>query len=700
MRQRSGIRTRGTRGHMTRVAARLQRQAEDPPAPPAPPAPVPPPRLSEYNRSVLAAVAEDARLATLAASNSQATAGAVATTTASATDASAGLPPPSTAEDQAPPAEATIGVVDEATHEVVAEDTDERLPVSSQEQGDEDVLVLCASDSNDEDEAYNGATANEFPFPPVAEVPSHWSDEDWDEGVDAGASPWPKPRWPLPRFPATHNLGLSKGQRRQARREKLAAAIERERKLGEALNRGQMPAPISPPTCNPEQLQRLLAANDRADVVRAKRAAAQASASTSATGRRSPTHTTAGGAPHGQGRAEKRAANKSAKTRSSGEATRPEPQKRLTSASALKKSATREPWPPLVASLPNRRSSGRCDATWPGGATPSKAAQPTHAAMPSTRQVAPTRREDTGGEPWWEAEYQASLRETEPKRRGAVFDGRHMPRDSRVEPPKGGCFICWSTTHGWRTCGQTSEHDFCWNCGRRGVGTPADCPRCREGYQRWMRNQPRRDGPPVHAPRAREVSGLRSPSELAVSRATTPPNSAATITEIVEVSASSSAESLRPPGPIRPPSPPRQALRAIEPPPCTEEGALVAPAVAVPPNAAILPAAQVPALPGPGAMEWVAALNQLAANLGDVSREVREQVMRAAVRPPRRPNNGKSEGPPSKRRAAATPSDGEPEQVGNQVCFLSQEKSKKKKLGDPAAPVSHAPSFSNSMAAP
>uniref|UniRef100_A0ABD2W8R5 Uncharacterized protein n=1 Tax=Trichogramma kaykai TaxID=54128 RepID=A0ABD2W8R5_9HYME len=304
MRQRSGIRTRGTRGHMTRVAARLQRQAEDPPAPPAPPAPVPPPRLSEYNRSVLAAVAEDARLATLAASNSQATAGAVATTTASATDASAGLPPPSTAEDQAPPAEATIGVVDEATHEVVAEDTDERLPVSSQEQGDEDVLVLCASDSNDEDEAYNGATANEFPFPPVAEVPSHWSDEDWDEGVDAGASPWPKPRWPLPRFPATHNLGLSKGQRRQARREKLAAAIERERKLGEALNRGQMPAPISPPTCNPEQLQRLLAANDRADVVRAKRAAAQASASTSATGRRSPTHTTAGGAPHGQGRAE------------------------------------------------------------------------------------------------------------------------------------------------------------------------------------------------------------------------------------------------------------------------------------------------------------------------------------------------------------------------------------------------------------
>ncbi|CAB0039152.1 unnamed protein product [Trichogramma brassicae] len=653
MHQRAGSRTRGTRGHLSRVATRLQRQAEDPRAPPAPPPPPPAPRFSAYCRSVLAAAAGDDRQADLEARDAWPAdrTGAATTSSAAATtdaDTSAVLPPPIPTEDLAPPAE---------------DDAERPGPTRQDRRDDEDVLVLCASsDSDDENEARGGAGEKGFQFPPVAEIEASWSDEDWDEGVDLGAFPGPASRWPRPRFPAIHNLGLTSSQRRRIRREKLAAAIKRQEELGEALNRGEMAAPASPPNQNPERFQRLLEAKERADVVRAKRVATQVAApvltrtatSADALGPPPPTTTEAPGnasVDADRHRQESARTDEEARQRDRQEEDRRQQERAQAAEEARRRSRMaedrhrreraqaaeearqrkrleQERHERAVAAA--RRVAKQQEKYWEmrrDAAMRGATAKEPKPARPSTSQapkVITTRRADNEEEPWWEREYQASLLETEPKRRGAVFDGRHLPRDTRVEPPKGGCFICWETTHGWRACQRVPEFVYCWNCGRRD-------------------SQAHRDRPTTRASHGREASVRRSPSRVTILRAPSPPRSTATITEIVEPPTASAV------GPSAPPAPTSQA------PPRKEELALITRAAASPTNAVVPQVVRTVAPPGPGTMEFVLAMNQLAESLRDVRREVREEVLLAAVRSSKRPHEGKLEGHTSKRRAVENP---------------------------------------------
>ncbi|CAB0042942.1 unnamed protein product [Trichogramma brassicae] len=100
---------------------------------------------------------------------------------------------------------------------------------------------------------------------------------------------------------------------------------------------------------------------------------------------------------------------------------------------------------------------------------------------------------------------------------GCLFqDVKLIRTDDSIDPQARTCFNCWQDDHERINCRKKQTRDFCYNCGRVGVQMP-DCPRCGEGYVRWLARHPekrasatkpsqapkpeiRRPGPKVHVP--------------------------------------------------------------------------------------------------------------------------------------------------------------------------------------------------------
>ncbi|CAB0032117.1 unnamed protein product [Trichogramma brassicae] len=96
------------------------------------------------------------------------------------------------------------------------------------------------------------------------------------------------------------------------------------------------------------------------------------------------------------------------------------------------------------------------------------------------------------------------------------YDVKLIRTDDSIDPQARTCFNCWQDDHERINCRKKQTRDFCYNCGRVGVQMP-DCPRCGEGYVRWLARHPekrasatkpsqapkpetRRPGPKVHVP--------------------------------------------------------------------------------------------------------------------------------------------------------------------------------------------------------
>ncbi|CAB0035616.1 unnamed protein product [Trichogramma brassicae] len=73
---------------------------------------------------------------------------------------------------------------------------------------------------------------------------------------------------------------------------------------------------------------------------------------------------------------------------------------------------------------------------------------------------------------------------------GCLFqDVKLIRTDDSIDPQARTCFNCWQDDHERINCRKEKTRDFCFNCGRIGVHMP-ECPRCTEGYVRWIGRHP------------------------------------------------------------------------------------------------------------------------------------------------------------------------------------------------------------------
>ncbi|CAB0029728.1 unnamed protein product, partial [Trichogramma brassicae] len=73
---------------------------------------------------------------------------------------------------------------------------------------------------------------------------------------------------------------------------------------------------------------------------------------------------------------------------------------------------------------------------------------------------------------------------------GCLFqDVKLIRTDDSINLQAWTCFNCWQDDHERINCRKKQTRDFCYNCGRIGVHLP-ECPRCGEGYVRWLARHP------------------------------------------------------------------------------------------------------------------------------------------------------------------------------------------------------------------
>ncbi|CAB0032539.1 unnamed protein product [Trichogramma brassicae] len=225
---------------------------------------------------------------------------------------------------------------------------------------DDDVLVLCASsDSNDDDEARGGPTKDGFKFPPVAEIQGNWSDEDWDEGVDEGAFPWPA-SWSAERSspqPSGGRRSWAKpstevkwphGSRHQTRTRSGFSGSWQQKNEPTSSAKNARPLRSRPRRRTPLQRQPTYPTPKRQLPLELP---AMLPLKQTVAGKSTPGPL-------------KKPANATTRRKTGVSENEPKPLKKLVGANAWNRSGTSERWQPPTTSPNNKRSIGRCGATW------------------------------------------------------------------------------------------------------------------------------------------------------------------------------------------------------------------------------------------------------------------------------------------------------------------------------------------------